>query len=261
MHLTLMIKLMQAVKFSSLKVGSDLQVVTTPYPDAVNAVLGKMGMAPTTGIGNIAEMISQVRLLVSRKLHVPLSNTTVYVIAHHSVGWAASGFGDLARAPFFMRILVGDKVVPPNAVDHHEILMTPLSLATGTESHPLTVATAMPIVMGVWNDTGEICHAPGPNGMPGGYPVRATAEGVQVFLPDGITLQEALRINEEAGKADGVERISDDGTVFFTEEVVTSMKDAIGYDVKPMRPDDVDERAREIDAAYRRTLSEKYGIE
>jgi hypothetical protein len=97
--------------------------------------------------------------------------------------------------------------------------------------------------------------------MPGGYPVRATAEGVQVFLPDGITMQEAVRINEEGGKADGIERISDDGTVYFTAEVVRSMKDTIGFDVKPMRPNDVDERAREIGAAYRRTLSEKYGIE
>jgi len=261
MHLSLVMKLMQAVKKSGLKVGRDLHVVTSPYPDAVNVVLGKMGMAPTTGVGNIAEMIPQVRLLVSRRLHVPLSNTRVYAVAHHSVGWAACGFGNLAQIPFLLRILVGDKVIPQNVLDPREILAATFPTAQGTESHPLTVTVSMPVVMSIWNDTGEICHAPGPDGLPGGYPVRGTAEGVEVFLPEGVTMEEAKRINEEAGKADGIERISEDGTVFMTEEVVRGMRDAIGYDAKPIRPGEVDERAREIGAAYKRTLSEKYGYE
>ena len=259
MHLALIMKLMQAVKKSGLQIGRDLHVVTSPYPDAVNTVLGRIGMAPTTGVGNIAEMIPQIRLLASRKLHVPLSNTKVYAIAHHSVGWAASGFGNLAGIPFFLRILVGDKVVSQDVLDHREILAASFPTATGTESHPLTIAVSMPLILSIWNDTGEICHAPGPNGLPGGYPVRGTNGGVEVFLPEGITMQEAKRINEEGGKADGIERISEDGTVFMTEEVARSMKEAIGYDAKPIRPSEVDDRAKEIGAAYKRTLSEKYG--
>ena len=113
----------------------------------------------------------------------------------------------------------------------------------------------LPVIMGIWNDTGELCHAPGPNGLPGGYPVRAGADGVEVFLPEGITMEGAIRINEEGAKADGIERIEDDGTVVFSSDAANIMREVLGYDCRPMRPHESEERAKELSSAYNRLLA------
>lgn len=55
--------------------------------------------------------------------------------------------------------------------------------------------------------------------MPGAYPGRVSAEGVEVVLP-GITLEEAIEIDKEGGKIDGIEDIREDGTSVFIDENV-----------------------------------------
>ena len=35
-------------------------------------------------------------------------------------------------------------------------------------------------------------HSPGPNGLPGGYPVLLNKDGADVVLPDDISLEEAI---------------------------------------------------------------------
>jgi len=41
--------------------------------------------------------------------------------------------------------------------------------------------------------------------------------GGTVTLPPDLNLEEAVRINEEGQRFDGIERIDEDGTVHFTE--------------------------------------------
>jgi len=80
-------------------------------------------------------------------------------------------------------------------------------------------------ILAILNDTRELTHAPGPNGLPGGYPVRLSAKGAEVVLPEELSLEEAVRINEEAQKFDGIQEIKNDGTVFFTEKAVKIMRE------------------------------------
>jgi len=259
MHLMLMYKLMQAVKRSGLRVGVDLHVVSTPYPDAVNVVLNKIGLAPTCGIGNIAEIISYVRLSVSQKLKVPVSNVTAYCVGHHSVEVSVFEHHSTQGIPNFLKVYVGGEPVPENKLKTEEIVSLPFPVNAGHEAHPITIASAMPVIMGIWNDTGELCHATGPNGLPGGYPVRASASGVEVCLPQGITMKEAIRINEEGAKADGIEEIRNDGTAVWTKKATEIMKEVLGYDCKPMRPDEIEKRAAELGNAYTSLLT-KHGV-
>jgi hypothetical protein len=58
-------------------------------------------------------------------------------------------------------------------------------------------------------DTGMYCDSPGPNGLPGGYPVRLSAKGAEVILPEELTLDEAVKMNAESGRLDGIERIEE----------------------------------------------------
>ncbi len=67
------------------------------------------------------------------------------------------------------------------------------------------------------NNTNELSHVPGPEGLVGGYPVRLSKDGVKVFLPEGVTREKAIQINEEAQKWDGIEKIEEDGTVVLAQ--------------------------------------------
>ena len=70
-------------------------------------------------------------------------------------------------------------------------------------------------------------------------------------MPSGLTMEDALAINEGGQRADGVERILDDGTVIFTDRAVDTLKDVLGYELAPLKFDECDERAAELIAVFR----------
>ena len=62
-----------------------------------------------------------------------------------------------------------------------------------------------------------------PNGLVGAYPVWLGAEGAKLALPDGITLDEAIKINLGGQLRDGIEEIRGDGTIVLSGNVVKVM--------------------------------------
>ncbi len=102
--------------------------------------------------------------------------------------------------------------------------------AGGRDGQILTASSAAANTLAMADDSGAILHAPAPNGLPGGYAVRITAKGGEVILPEGLTMEEAIRINEEGQRYDGIDKIDDDGTVTYAEKSVAIMKDMIGWD-------------------------------
>ena len=100
-------------------------------------------------------------------------------------------------------------------------------------------------------------HSPGPNGLPGGYPVLLNKDGADVVLPDDISLEEAIRINEESGKLDSIEDIKDEGTVIFTDRAFEIMKETLGFECRSFQAWEAKELAFEQMACYKR-LAEKY---
>jgi len=58
-------------------------------------------------------------------------------------------------------------------------------------------------------------------------------------------------------KFDGVEEIKDDGTLVCTDEACKIMKDLTGYDAKECKPGEIEDRAKQILADFRK-LAEKY---
>ncbi|MGI6226819.1 MAG: hypothetical protein ACOYJ1_11260, partial [Peptococcales bacterium] len=107
-------------------------------------------------------------------------------------------------------------------------------------------ASAVKNILHIINDTGQVTHSPAPNGLPGGYPVRLSAAGAEVVLPHDLTLEEAIKINEEAQKYDGIESIEEDGTIIYTDKAYNVMRDMIGYDCKKMKVEETEERSNEL---------------
>jgi len=94
--------------------------------------------------------------------------------------------------------------------------------------------------------------------LPGAYPTRLSAEGAEVVLP-GLSLEEAVEINEAGARLDGIERVKDDGTVVFVEENVELMREVVGYECEELKVSESEERARELNAKLRK-LYEKYKV-
>ena len=76
MHLTLVYKLMQAVK----QTGLDIKVVNSAFPDAVGPILSKVGMAPNIGIGNVANPVPPLRTALAHRLGRPMKDVTIYFV-------------------------------------------------------------------------------------------------------------------------------------------------------------------------------------
>ena len=246
-QLTLAYKLMTAVKRS----GISAHVINASFPDAVNPVLAKVGLAPLVGIGNTDLVIPYVKKYVSEKLKVPMSNVTVFLVAQHYIDPRIEEFGSTMGAPYFLKILVGDRNVT-SLFDPNEIWAGPLPTPAGNLSDQRVAASAVKNIAAIINDTNEITHSPGPKGLPGGYPIRLSADGVEVILPEELTLDEAIKINEECQRFDGIERIENDGTVVFTNKSASIMKEMLGYDCRPLKIDDSETRAKELRALYMR---------
>jgi len=115
----------------------------------------------------------------------------------------------------------------------------------------MVASSAVQKIMAIYNDTEESssCIA-GLAGMMGGYPGRLSQKGLELELPEEITLEDASKINWENSKLEGIEDIKDDGTVVFTDKNCQIMKDLLNYECKNMKIGECEQRAVEVSRLY-----------
>jgi hypothetical protein len=199
---------------------------------------------------------NHIRYVVSRELKVPTSNVFVYGVGHHGAFYTAK-----MAEPFYVKIIVGGTDVTEKFSHDRlrQMLQAEGFLDRSQLKGPLieqfrTAASFLRNTLDVYFNTGEVrMSVPGPNGLPGSYPCRLGGGGAEVVLPDGLTLREAVEINEKGARYDGIERVKDDGTVVFLDENVEYMK-VLGYDCKELKVSESQERASELN----RKLNECY---
>jgi hypothetical protein len=244
MHLTLNYKLMQAIKHAGIKT----HVVVSAFPDATCPVLGKVGLAPTIGLGNMDNFIPEIKKVVGEKLGIPMRNISIYLIGSHALRIAAKS--GMKNVPYYLRIFAENKDVT-REFNLDQLLVDAGNLGVRWQSDYRVAASGVKNVLAILNNTGEFTHSPGPQGLPGGYPVRLSSKGAEVVLPEGVSMEEAIRINEECQRCDGIEKIEDDGTVVCTESAVNIMKEMFGYDCRRIKIEENEEKAKELRSLYR----------
>jgi len=250
MHFVPIYKLMQAVK----KSGVQTHVVNAAFPDLVNPALAKIGLAPTVGIGNIDNLVSSLRVVAARMLKVPLRSVTVYMVAPHFVSYYAARFGQTAGAPYYLKVTVDD-MDATSRLNMNEFLMNATTLGKrpgSVQAHPVVASSVCRIIMGILFNTNELGHAPGPNGLPGGYPIKMNARGVRVFLPENLTLEQAIKINNDAQVYEGVQSIENDGTVILTDKAASIFKNLLDYECKHYKVENCEAKAKELDAKFKK---------
>lgn len=249
MHLTLVYKLMQAVK----QTGLDIKVINSAFPDAVHPVLNTVGLAPAIGIGNVANPVPAIRSSIAYMLGRKMKEIEVLFFAQHYVSHYLPRFGTSGGAPFHLTIVVDGADVTGEVNTDKVFAEIPKRFRRpgGRDGQILTASSAAAITLAMANDSGDIMHAPAPEGLPGGYPVRIDKNGGKVILPKGLSLKEAIRINEEGQRYDGIEKIDQNGTVTYAEKSVAIMKEMIGYECKVMKLEETEEQSRELDRKFK----------
>jgi hypothetical protein len=249
MHLTLIYKLMQAVQ----QTGLDIKVINSAFPDATHPVLDKVGLAPTIGIGNVANPVPAIRSSIAYRLARPMKDVTVFFFAQHYVSHYLPRFGNAGGAPYYLKAIVDGEDVTPEVNIQEVFADIPIRYRRlgGRDGQILTASSAAAIILAVADDAGEFTHAPGPSGLPGGYPVRVDRNGGKVILPKDLTLEEAVGINEEGQRYDGIDRIDQNGTVHITEKSIAIMKEMLGYDCKVMQLEETEAQSKELGSRFK----------
>jgi hypothetical protein len=249
----LVYKLMQAVRLAGME--RTTKVLNAIFPDVVHPILAKVGLAPTTGIGDLANNIPALRLSVARKLGVPLEQVDVRLVMARWVSYWMSR-RSVATAPFHFTALIQgeDWTHLLDGMHVFDELPTRLQRLGGDPGLMMTATSAAVVFQAMVNDQGTFTHVPGPNGLPGGYPVRVNTKGVEIVLPPGLTREAAQEINEAGLRFDGIEHIDERGTVFFTEEATAMYQRILGYECQSLRLSEVEERAIELQARYEAAL-------
>jgi hypothetical protein len=236
--------LMQALR----EIQMQCPVINCSYPDATHPILAAdhptdedlsvgtpvEGLAPTVGIGNVAIMA----MWYERNL-AGANEATLQVVGQHAqLGPCLAGRPAARETPTPL-VWLGGKRLPP------EQLLFDAGLQGGAAMNHLAASTIVPILRGFTERDGVIeTHAPGVFGLPGGYPVCFVAGALELRLPDGLTLEEAVSFNHLAAKGEGIERIAEDGTVFYTAHAQQSVAEFCPELAEPLRLKDVEKRLR-----------------
>jgi hypothetical protein len=244
-HLALTAKLMKAVKMS----GIQTHVVNSSFPDATNPSLARVGLAPTVGIGNMDLIIPYIRKATSEILNVPMSNVAVELIAHHyhCYNWCRSGKG--YDAPHFLKVYVGQLDVTDRLGDRQSFVAELPKRAlrpAGRHGQFVVASSSVKNIMAILNDTGELTHAPGPQGLEGGYPVRLSRKGAEVVLPEGVSLEQARQLMLDAQQYDGVLEIRANGDIVVTDEAYENFKQTLGVDCRTITVEDSFDQYQEL---------------
>jgi hypothetical protein len=163
-------------------------LVNACFPDAVNAVLAALDIPVCCGIGNVATLAAGLQCALGLT-----GQHRLQVVAHHAQGRPPQQPGDEALA-----WLDGD----PRA-DVTTLLAAHRS--TGRPALNLVTGQAGALLLDALLTGAEYAaHAPGPFGLPGGYPI-SLRDGVPCLrLPRGLSQAEAVAANQRAAVRDGV---------------------------------------------------------
>lgn len=253
--LSLVYKLMQAVRLARKQ--QTTKVINAIFPDMIHPILQQVDLAPMTGIGDLANNIPAIRLAVARTLKVPLPQVDVRLVMAHWVSYWMSRT-DVTNAPYHFAVFINgeDCTQLVRSRDIFGQLPTTLKRAGGETGLLMTAASAAVVCRAVLSDQRALTHVPGPNGLPGGYPVEVHAQGIELNLSPDITLETAEQTNKAGLRLDGIERIEANGTVVFTDKAVMSYKELLGYECPYLPLAEVEEWAQELTMRYERVKVE-----
>jgi hypothetical protein len=238
LQLAAQLPIVRTLMQSLLDLGMKCPVINCSYPDATHPILAAEGLAPTVGIGNVAIMAMWYQHQLAGA-----NDATLKVVGQHAqLGPCLAGKLAAPATPTPLVYLNGRKLAP-------EELLFDSGLRGGAAMNHLAAATILPLLRGfTQRDEVVDTHAPGVFGLAGGYPVRFVNGELELRLPDGLTRDEAVSFNHLAAKGEGIARIAEDGTVYYTEHAQQCVAAFCPELAQPLHPRDAEKRFQILQA-------------
>ncbi|NET27067.1 hypothetical protein [Okeania sp. SIO1I7] len=194
---------------------TDSILVNVCYPDAVNPLLSYLGLPIVCGAGNVGIISTLLQSLLN------LDKTRHFqVIAHHS------HVINLAESPEDRLTELEGLRIWSDGQQFHQIdtLLSPIQSIKGEQINQIVGCLSAEVVLALLGSSPVHTHVPGPNGLPGGYPVVVQEGKVELALPQGCTIAEAIELNRRAAIKDGVEAIDTEGFIRWNQRAFQAIK-------------------------------------
>ena len=238
MQLPVLLATMRAVRAT----GFQGPVANLSFPDVTNALLARLGLAPTLGLGNVTMQLLRVRGALRSTLGPDAELPLVRVLGHHNQVYAVMRAELPADEGERVRVFLGEEGTRAD-----ELAYAGHAFAPGIVYNRVTATACVHTLRALLDGPKRTrSSVPGPLGLPGGYPVAIENGRVELDLPPGQPLDEAIEWMERIGRRDGVQRIADDGTVTFSESARLAVAEIAPWLTEPMHPDEASERAARI---------------
>lgn len=215
----------------------DCPIINCSYPDASNAILGKLDLAPTLGIGNAGMILDLARAAYLAQHHVPARE--MRVIAHHAhVAGVVSAQYASTQDCALPRVFIENEEVSDLAA-----LFGGPPIGLERDLNALSAAHALQIIRAFLPDAAALhTSAPGPFGYAGGWPIRIQEQHISLDLPANIAQAEVAQWQQQAARLDGIAHINEDGSVLFSEAVQAALPSACRALALPLQVKDAVQR-------------------
>lgn len=222
-------------------VGATAQLINCCFPDGVNAMIAGLGLPVACGVGNIQILSSAFGGALG-----PGGMERTKVVAHYQcIGAWRKKREDRAGSPV-PRVWIDDVEERDPLARFADVRLTP------EPAIEISGSAGVPLMLAMAEGKGTIhAHAPGPMGLPGGYPIVWRDGVLDLDLPSGISPEEAVAFNLSFEQESGM--VVQNGVARYTGKLRDLMRQespdlAEGFAVKDL------ETVHEAMAALRRRL-------
>lgn len=249
--------LMKAVKAAA----GDAVVVNLTAPDLAGPVLYDMGLAPQVGAGTLDSTSQGIKLAVAKHLNVEAMRVTVRMVAHHALRRFPA-----QQVPFVLRLYLDGQDIT-NQFDEQQLFgfvnfatdVTGVEMQNGrvTNNASITAASAVETAYCILRDEGQVRHGGGVLGMPGSMPNKLYRSRIEPALPEGLSFEDAKKINIAGMQKDGLDYVKPGGISVFTQEECFWLKDGLGLNWTQCAPEDAAPMCEELRAALKQMDAEE----
>ncbi len=219
-------------------------VINTSYSDAVIPWLKSAGkLYPDFGSGNVNHLIPRIKLAAAEQCGIKdfWNIDVTYATAHfHDV--VISKEGQTENVEQLIALEYGGK--PLNADMDKVFAACKIAMPTDAKRNMMNASSNFEIIKGILGAVRDgkrvKLHCPGVFGEIGGYPVIIDGTGKEIaanICEDKFTLDAMREKNRQSIYLDGVEKI-ENGTLYYTDELLDKVKRAFGVDLVKCVPFD-----------------------
>lgn len=213
---------------------SDAIVINTSYSDAVIPWLKSAGKAyPDFGSGNINHLIPRIKMAVAQEYRIEdyWNIDITYAVSHfHDV--VISKEGHTEGISQLIHIQYGGKKLEPDMDKIFDACKIPMPV--DAKRNMMNASSNFEIIYNILYVVREKkivkMHCPGVFGEIGGYPViiDGTGDKMSAYIDEKYFDLESMRKkNRESIYLDGIKNV-ENGTLYYTDELVAKCKDAFG---------------------------------